>query len=257
MTEKPDAPAESPTTASPSRKGLIVPIVVLLAFLAGVIWYADDGHELFWPKRWGVVAEGAIYRSGEPLPRATRRAVAETGVKTIIDLGAHTPGTEEERVAQQTAEELGITRYRFGLIGDATGDPNDYVAALRIINDPANQPVWFHCAAGSERTGMLAALQRVIVDGWDVDRAYEEAHQYDHDDNPHLREMLDQWLPAIEHAYRTGEPIDYDQARDGIGGAGRMEDNGGRTGPFEMLAPAGETIEASTREEATLEEGGN
>lgn len=243
-----------------SKKKLVLPIVVLLALLAGVVWYGPgDGHELFWPKRWGVVTENAIYRSGEPLPRATRRAAAETGVKTIIDLGAHTPDTEEERVAQATAEELGVTRYRFGLIGDATGDPNDYVAALHIMNDPANQPVWIHCAAGSERTGMLAALQRVIVEGWSLDEAYAEARQYDHDSNPHLREMLDRWLPDIERAYRTGETIDYDQARDGIGGAGRMEDNGGRMGPFEQLEmsePAPEPHAQPEPASASATEGG-
>ncbi|MFI4917421.1 MAG: tyrosine-protein phosphatase [Phycisphaerales bacterium JB060] len=239
MTEKPDTTPESPTTAR-SKKKLIAPIVVLLMLLAGVIWYVDDGHELFWPKRWGVVTENAIYRSGEPLPIATARPVKAHGIRTIVDLGAHTPGTEEEIAAQQKAEALDITRYRFGLIGDATGDPNDYVAALHLINDPANQPVWVHCAAGSERTGMLIALQRVIVDGWDVDRAYEETHQYDHDDNPHLREMLDRWLPEIERAYRTGEAIAYDPTTDGLGAAGRGETNGGRTGPFEQIERATE-----------------
>lgn len=248
MTEKPedqagsaDAPGAAPPAAEKkSKRGKIVSIVVLLVLLAGVVWYADDGHELFWPKRWGVVQEGAIYRSGEPRPIATARPVKAHGIRTIIDLGAHTPGTEEEIAAQQKAEKLGITRYRFGLIGDATGDPNDYVAALKLINDPANQPVWVHCAAGSERTGMLIALQRVIVDGWDVDRAYDETHAYDHDDNEYLRKMLDRWLPDIERAYRTGETIAYDQARDGIGGAGRMETNGGRTGPFVQIESAPE-----------------
>jgi|GEM_PF-436904 len=238
MTEKSAESPTTPTSEKSSKKKLVLAIIVLLTLVAGVIWYADDGHELFWPKRWGVVQEGAIYRSGEPLPRAAKRAVAEMGVKTIIDLGAHTPGTEEEITAQQTAEELGVTRYRFGLIGDATGDPNDYVAALTLMNDPANQPVWVHCAAGSERTGMLIALHRIINDGWDIDRAYDETHQYDHDDNPHLREMLDRWLPDIEQAYRTGQAINYDQARDGIGAAGRMETNGGRTGPFRETQPA-------------------
>ncbi len=243
MTETPDAPAETPTTQKKSRRRLIASVLVLLVLLAGIIWYADDGHELFWPKRWGVVQQDAIYRSGEPLPVATGRAVKAHGIRTIIDLGAHTPGTEEEIAAQQTAEELGVTRYRFGLIGDATGDPNDYVAALHLMNDPANQPVWVHCAAGSERTGMLIALHRIINEGWDVDRAYDETHQYDHHDNPYLRKMLDRWLPEIERAYRTGETIDYDQARDGIGGAGRMEDNGGRTGPFEAMEPASDETE--------------
>ena len=232
---------DEPTTRAPASKAkVIISIVVLVAILAGVIWYADEGHELFWPKRWGVVQEDAIYRSGEPTPSATRRVVKEMGIRTIIDLGAHTPGSKEELTAQAVAAELGVRRYRFGLIGDATGDPNDYVLALRIMNDPAHQPVWVHCAAGSERTGCLIALHRSINEGWDVQAAYDETHEYDHDDNPYLRPMLETWLPEIERAYTHGGEIAYDQATDGIGGASNMETNGGRIGPFDglVLPPA-------------------
>ena len=255
MPQTPPSPPGESTQATPASKAkLIVSIVALIAILAGVIWYADEGHELFWPKRWGVVQEGAIYRSGEPTPSATRRVVKEMGIRTIIDLGAHTPGTKEERTAQAVAAELGVRRYRFGLIGDATGDPNDYVLALRIMNDPAHQPVWVHCAAGSERTGCLIALHRSINEGWDVQAAYAETHEYDHDDNPYLRPMLETWLPEIERAYTRGGEIAYDQASNGIGGAGKMETNGDRLGPFEGLvlpppvhdedAPLGEAADA-------------
>ncbi|MEO1277871.1 MAG: tyrosine-protein phosphatase [Planctomycetota bacterium] len=247
-----DAPQETTTEnaapARPSKKGKIIAVVILLAFAAGLIWYVDEGHEIFWPKRWGVVQEGAIYRSGEPTPNATRRVVRSMGIKTIIDLGAHTQGSDEERTAQAVADELGVTRYRFTLIGDATGDPNDYVMALRIMNDPAHQPVWVHCAAGSERTGCLIALQRTINDGWDVDRAYNETHVYDHDDNPYLRPMLETWLPQIRSAYTEGGIIPYDQATDGLGGAGNMETNGDRSGPFDQL----EFLASETTQEPPL-----
>lgn len=214
-----------------------LPVLAFLALLlAAFLWYVPgDGHELFWPKRWGVVQEGAIYRSGEPTPSATRRVVARHGIRTIIDLGAHTPGTPEETTAATLAEELGVKRYRFGLIGDATGDPNDYVLALRIMNDPAHQPVWVHCAAGSERTGCLVALHRVINDGWTPDDAYAETHRYDHRKNPYLKPMFEQWLPDVRTVYLQGGLIPYEQARDAIGGAGKMETNGGRMGPFEGL----------------------
>ncbi|MEQ8843930.1 MAG: tyrosine-protein phosphatase [Phycisphaerales bacterium] len=226
---------DTPTPAKPSRGKLIASIIVLVALVAGVIWYADEGHELFWPKRWGVVQDGAIYRSGEPTPRATRRVVQEMGIRTIIDLGAHTPGTEEEMTAQRVAAELGVRRYRFGLIGDATGDPNDYVLALRIMNDPEHQPVWVHCAAGSERTGCLVALHRTINDGWDIDTAYAETHEYDHDDNPYLRPMFEKWQSSVERAYLYGGEIPYDQVADGTGAAGRGETNGGRMGAFDLM----------------------
>lgn len=222
---------------------LVLPLVLLLGFLSAIIWYASDGHELFWPKRWGVVAEGAIYRSGEPTLRATRRVVERHGIKTIIDLGAHTQGTWEEDSAQALAEELGVKRYRFGLIGDATGDPNDYVLALRIMNDPAHQPVWVHCAAGSERTGCLVALHRVINEDWDPEKAYAETHQYDHGKNPYLKPMFDQWLPSVRTAYLQGGQIPYDQATDAIGGAGKMETNGVRTGFDGIVLPPPPMVE--------------
>jgi len=251
--ESPSLPASTEASTSEtapartSKRVKIIAVFALLVLAAGVIWYADDGHELLWPKRWGVVQEGAIYRSGEPTPSATRRVVEQIGIKTIIDLGAHTPGTKEELTAQAVADELGVTRYRFGLIGDATGDPNDYVLALRIMNDPAHQPVWVHCAAGSERTGCLIALHRSINDGWDVDEAYAETHAYDHDDNPYLRPMLDKWLPDIRAAYLKGGVIEYDQSTDGTGAAGRRETNGDRIGPFDRLQlPPPSTHEAGT-----------
>jgi len=209
----------------------------LLAVIGLLVWWLAGGSELVWPKRFGVVEPGAIYRSGEPTVGATEAVVRRHGIRTIIDLGAHTPGTPEEKLAQRAADSLGVTRYRFGLIGDATGDPNDYVLALRIISDPANQPVWFHCAAGSERTGCLAALYKTIHQGVPLDEAYAESLRYDHDtaDNPHLRAMLDRWLPEIRRSYRTGGEIAYDPAADGFGGAGRLEDNGGLIGPFDTL----------------------
>ncbi|MEO1008467.1 MAG: protein-tyrosine phosphatase family protein [Planctomycetota bacterium] len=211
-------------------------MVVLVVAVGTIAWFAGVDEQV-WPKRFGVVQEGAIYRSGEPTPGATEAVVREYGIKTIIDLGAHTLDTPEERLAQRTADALGVTRYRFGLIGDATGDPNDYVLALRIMNDPAHQPVWVHCAAGSERTGCLVAMHRIVNDGEDLDAAYAETTRFDHRTrkNPHLRAMLERWADGVREAYFAGGVVEFDRVADGIGGAGRGETNGDRVGPFERL----------------------
>jgi protein tyrosine/serine phosphatase len=49
---------------------------------------------------------------------------------------------------------------------------------LRFIQDPKNQPVHIHCVAGQSRTGLMAALTRYAIDGWSLDRAFEEARHY-------------------------------------------------------------------------------
>jgi hypothetical protein len=40
--------------------------------------------------------------------------------------------------------------------------------------DPAAQPVFFHCRHGKDRTGTMAALYRIEVDGWTNEEAIEE-----------------------------------------------------------------------------------
>ncbi len=44
--------------------------------------------------------------------------------------------------------------------------------------DPKNQPGFFHCARGKDRTGTFAALWRIEVDGWTPDEAIEEMQAF-------------------------------------------------------------------------------
>lgn len=161
------------------------------------------------PKNFGIVDEGKIYRSGELTPAAMERVFREHRIKTVIDLGAFEPGSGEEARAERIAKAMGVTRYAMRLEGDATGNPNYYVQALRIMNDPANQPVLVHCSAGTQRTGCLVMLHRHIIEGKSYDSVFHEAVEHRHDprDNPHLLLMLAEWSDRIAESYRTGAPI--------------------------------------------------
>lgn len=196
---------------NPARFTRNAVVVVATIALGVLVWDKWIDPNVF-PKRFGVVVDGEIYRSGELTPAATAKVVREHGIRTIVDLGAHELGSVEEHREADTADALGVDRVRFGLFGDGRGDPNRYVAALEIMRDPARQPVLVHCAAGSERTGCAVALYRVHEQGWDLDRAYAETLNYDHDtrDNPHLREMLDAWAKPIGAALGDGGVIPYD-----------------------------------------------
>lgn len=181
---------------------------------AGVLW-AEGIWPNVAPKNFGVAHvdhERQIYRSGELTVAATAKVVERYRIRTIVDLGTHEPGTPEERIAQKTAEALGVTRHRFDLEGDATGDPNDYVEALRILTDPAAQPVLVHCGAGAERTGCIVALYRQIEQGWDEDLAYQETKNYRHssDRNPRLRHVMDFYGGAIIEAFNEGGQVVYE-----------------------------------------------
>jgi tyrosine-protein phosphatase SIW14 len=50
----------------------------------------------------------------------------------------------------------------------------DVVWFLRLAGDPARVPLFLHCEHGSDRTGWLVAMHRIICEGWPRDRAIAE-----------------------------------------------------------------------------------
>jgi uncharacterized protein (TIGR01244 family) len=55
-----------------------------------------------------------------------------------------------------------------------TPTPEIADAFLKAVADPANQPVYIHCGSAN-RVGAMWFIKRVKLDGWDSDRAMEEA----------------------------------------------------------------------------------
>ncbi len=54
----------------------------------------------------------------------------------------------------------------------------DYVVRfLKIVRNPANQPVLLHCKHGSDRTGMMTAIYRIVEQGWSKEDAIAEMTQ--------------------------------------------------------------------------------
>jgi protein tyrosine/serine phosphatase len=62
-------------------------------------------------------------------------------------------------------------------------EEEDVLAFLKIVTDPQNQPVLVHCNRGADRSGMMAAAYRVVVQGWDKRRALDEMHELGFNDD--------------------------------------------------------------------------
>lgn len=169
--------------ATAAKRGGLGSAVSLALFAALVVGVGVFGYRVVWPdihpKRFAEVVPGKVYRSAEPSPAALESMVKDRGIRTIIDLGVAPDGEIRDRRLQLSAQALGITRFKFELIGDSTGNPNEYVAALRIASDPARQPVLVHCATGSQRTSCAIGLFRAAFEGVSVDEAIAEAKRFD------------------------------------------------------------------------------
>jgi tyrosine-protein phosphatase SIW14 len=192
-----------------TNPSLIGAAIAAFGFVALVLGIKGLRHE-FTPRNFGVVEPGCIFRSGRLTPRMLRRVRDQHRVRTVIDLGAYPEGTPDELQMQRTAAELGLTRYVMrGVLGNATGNPNVYLHAVRLLADPANHPVLIHCAAGAERTGAAVILFRHIVQGQPIDEVYAEALRFRHDPakNGEMRTYVEQHAEAIRSAFEQGGDI--------------------------------------------------
>ncbi len=203
----PDAPLTQPS--EPRTRPRHLPLLVgVLAVVACISWFAGVRWH-FQPKNFGIVEPGVLYRSAALTPAATKLVHDEYRIRTIVDLGAFDRDPEGDVIAQRTAESLGVKRLVFRLEGDGTGNPNAYVQALTVINDPANHPVLLHCSAGAQRTSGCVILYKQIIKSLPFDPAYDEAQTYKHDPrrNPRLKPYLMTWQTRIAESYRSRTAI--------------------------------------------------
>lgn len=187
--------------------------VITAAVIALTVWFmVESAIPNLNPRRFGVVEEGVLYRSGVLPPAALASVIEDNDIRTVVDFGGHIRGSRSEQREVDTTRALDVNYVYLPMYGDGTGDPNMYAQALRIVMDPANQPVLVHCSAGAERTGGLVALYEHLELGMTLDEAYQRCSAYDHDPahNPRLRPMLDEWVDEIADSVRTGQPIAYD-----------------------------------------------
>lgn len=81
-------------------------------------------------------------------------------------------------------------------------DPAQVLRFLKIATDPARQPVLVHCYHGSDRTGLMVASYRMVVQGWSAQAAIAEMTRGGYGFHRHWQNVIT-WLQAMDvAAYR-------------------------------------------------------
>ncbi len=136
-----------------------------------------------------TVRRGLIYRAGllARLTDADHAKLAELGLKYVCDLRSDQEvrnlpdrlpqGVRHEHLAifNENESRVGVKALLFRrheldrVIAESYTDfmlkekPQVFGAALRRLADPANLPAVFHCTAGKDRTGIVAALLLMLL----------------------------------------------------------------------------------------------
>ena len=128
------------------------------------------------------------------------RALAALGVKTLIDLAEEGDAREEAN-----ARTAGMQFVRIPMTTRQVPSADTIAKFLALVNDPANQPVYVHCIGGRHRTGVMTAIYRMTMDGWNQARAWAEVKQYKYGADflhPEFKEFVNTYvatpLPAAE-----------------------------------------------------------
>lgn len=106
-----------------------------------------------------------LYRGAQP-SRKGMQNLYNMGIKAVINL--RTMHSDKYLI-----EGLPIKYYEIPIfVGQIT--EKQILSFLKIVLDPSNHPVFVHCKHGADRTGVMIAIYRVVVQGWTKEEAVKE-----------------------------------------------------------------------------------
>ncbi|MGH7145756.1 MAG: fused DSP-PTPase phosphatase/NAD kinase-like protein [Planctomycetota bacterium] len=172
-----------------------------------------------------------LYRGAQPDEAGFKRLHA-LGIRTVINL--RTFHSDDDEV-----KEAGVDgQLQLEHIYCKTWHPEleDIRKFLTLACDPKNQPVYVHCQFGSDRTGTMCAVYRIVVQGWTRDQAIDEMTHGGYGFHPIWQNLVDFIHDDLDD--RTLAELRQDVARVAQPSTpGKADPNAAPTAPAEPTAP--------------------
>ena len=148
---------------------------LLLLFLLGLTAVPAAADQPARPAEWATPVPAAslknfykldekVYRSAQP-DRKGFEELKRLGIRNVLSFRDH-------HADDGYAKGLGLTLSRVKMEAGEIRD-EQVVESLRIIRS-AKGPVVIHCWHGSDRTGLISAMYRILFQSWSKEEAIEE-----------------------------------------------------------------------------------
>jgi uncharacterized protein (TIGR01244 family) len=125
------------------------------------------------PGATNVTRVDAVVMCGGATTNAAFPELKQQGFASVINLRRETEPGADIPGARKAASEAGL-KYVHIPVDPAKPDEGSVKAFLSAVSDSANQPMYIHCASAN-RVAAMWLVKRVVLDGWDVERATAEA----------------------------------------------------------------------------------
>lgn len=172
-------------------------------------------------KNFCQVTPNILWRGGKP-DKDSAAWLVEEGVRTVVNLELlHDDQNIFEQVRLGNNEKYEVSYYRvrdwepLPIIASNLSD--EHVAEFLAIMDQAPKPVYVHCRSGENRTGLMVAAYKVIVEGEDADTAIDEMAGYQGfwfktdakyirgltpERREEIRRKVKEWIPKLKEEAR-------------------------------------------------------
>lgn len=112
-----------------------------------------------------VQVSPTLYRSGQPTAEGMKE-IEKMGIRTVINLRNFHSDSSKIMGTNLSLVEIPMKPWPL--------PDSDIGRFLKIVTDTSKTPVLVHCYAGSDRTGTMVAVYRIVVEDWSKDDAIEE-----------------------------------------------------------------------------------
>ena len=116
----------------------------------------------------GVVAEGALYRCGQPTPAQLAELIARFSLRTVVSLRGQREEDDPdawEQAEREVCEAKGVVFLPIPCNHKHPPTAAQAQMFLDLFRSRERQPVLVHCRLGQQRTLLFCALYRVHVQG--------------------------------------------------------------------------------------------
>lgn len=138
-----------------------------------------------------IISPG-VMRGAQPPEEEFKILKDQYNVKTILSFRSN---KQQNKWEKEIVDRLGMSFINIPMSAKSEQNIEKIERCLNIISDESNKPIFVHCHAGKDRTGLIFAAYRIKYGNWSFKDAFTEmlAYGYDQVRFYNLKKSLINW----------------------------------------------------------------